>query len=390
VSAALAQTTLSDIPLFSATNVPANLMLALSVEFPTGTVAAYTDNKIPLVFTDSSGNIQIQACGGHVGGYGVCYFPAMHYLGYFDYAKCYDYDSTKKYFVPFGSRPSGTNPTPPDCTGHWSGNMLNWASMTALDEFRQTLTGGYRVIDQAGLTVLQRSRQTAQGSASNCPSKHLDATDNVNPSSVVGDSTFNAATDIFIRSHNGSTELIDGSGNRGVFIEVADNAGFVNDPSNGSNDVLYYARAQVCVPGLLEPNCNSAHAAKDYPGAGTYDKPEGLIQQNYQRIRVGATGYLYAFGEGHPNGVLRALLHDNGPTTYNGFGARQPNTSTSNPGGEEEWDPSSGIFTANPDPTSASASSVSLSGAINYLNQFGLNEPGYETQDTLAELYWAT
>jgi len=340
--AAHAATPLSDLPLYSASNVPANLMLALSVEFPTGNVAAYTDT--------------------------AGYKSSSTYLGYFDPKKCYDYDSTKNYFVPVALL--GTSACAKTTkAAHWSGNMLNWASMTALDEFRQALTGGYRVIDEAnGVTVLQRSRRTSQGSNSNFPTKHLSASANVAPSTVVGDSTLAAASDVYIRSVNASnppTEL--GSGkDKGVFIEVSNNANFTDGGGNsGKTSTVYYARVQVCVPGMLESNCNSAHATSDYPGAGKYNKPEGLIQQNANRIRVGASGYVFNNGGNHPNGLVRALLRDNGPTSYNGFGARQDNPN-------KEWDKDTGVFVANPDPTSASASGVTNSGAINYLNQFGL------------------
>ena len=373
-----AQTTLSNIPVFSAFSVPANLMLALSVEFPTGNVAAYTDNKIPLVYTDSDGTTHTIACAGPVSGFGVCYFPLMRYLGYFDNAKCYTYHldlvPANSYFVPAGSADDG-------CVGRWSGNMLNWASMTTLDEFRLTLTGGNRVFDTTALTVLQRSRQTGQGGAGNFPNKQLGATVNVAPLSVIGALPFSAASNVYIRSRNGGTELTNGT-DKGVFIEFSDNSSFANAPP-GKNSTLYYARVQVCVPSMLEDNCNSAHAVSDYPNAGNYNKPDGLIQRHANQIRVGASGYLYAFGAGHPNGTLRALLRDNGPTKYNGLGARQPNPNA-------EWDGGTGAFIKNPDPTVATASGVPNSGAINYANQFGYNEPGYETQDTLAELYWAT
>src|SRR5579875_246377 len=79
-----ADTKLSNLPLYSASNVPANLMLALSVEFPTGTVAAYTDNAGVALVTGSTS----YSCSGKVNDsgatFGVCYFPAMNYLGYFD------------------------------------------------------------------------------------------------------------------------------------------------------------------------------------------------------------------------------------------------------------------------------------------------------------------
>ncbi len=446
---ASAQTVLSDIPLFSASNVPANLMLALSVEWPTGVVAAYTDAAIPLVYTNSAGVTQQIYCGGlnsSNNNRGYCYSSSMNYLGYFDYNKCYTYSTTtwpytttswpqatSPYYtttnpnngtIPYGVFvPSGTNRSNgsecPTGKNLWSGNMLNWATMTKLDEFRQSLTGGYRIVDTASMTILQRARNTAQGGSGSPPTRQIGSG---NPScttpsgyagcaaanssalipTVIGDATFASAKNVYLRSNNGGTELTNGSAaaDRGVFIQIADNTCFLNQTSNSTcgtasanHMVQYYVRVQVCVSGALESNCNSAHASTDYPGAGAYDKPEGLIQQNYQRIRVGVAAYVRSSGVSQPNGMLRALLHDNGPTTYNGFGVRQSNTSTSALGGQTEWDGISGgntgVFTANPDPNSASASKVTASGAINYLNQFGLIESSYESNDTLAELYWS-
>lgn len=429
-------TPLADSPLYTINNVPANLMLMLSVEFPTANVAAYTDAKIDQFYTDSTNTVRKLYCNGYnSAGYGDCYSPTMNYLGYFDYTKCYTYtltngpsDTTSGYFTPVNSGGPVCGPN------YWSGNMLNWASMTALDEFRKTLSGGYRVVttdstapaidingDTVGLTVLERARRSSQGSSGNFRTKQIGsgnptcttpagmgysgcAAATMAPSTVIGDPAFKNAANVYIRSVNGGTELSYGS-DRGVFMEIADNSCFVKGNtscggvSRTYNDKLYYVRVEVCVPGMLESNCNSAHAKSDYPGAGSYNKPEGLIQQNYTRIRVGATGYLVAYGAGHPNGVVRALLRDNGPTQYNGSGPR-----TSNP--NAEWDKTTGIFTSNPDPDEVTASipcgsssgcvapgdstSGASSGTINYLNQFGLSEPGYETQDTIADLYWAT
>lgn len=336
---ARAQTVLSDVPVFSASTVPANLLLALSVEFPTGTVAAYTD---------ASG-----------------FASASAYLGYFDSAKCYSYQADavvplNNYFVPAGAI-GGTG-----CPAtQWSGNLLNWASMTALDEFRQTLTGGMRVVDMAGLTVLQRSRQTAQGSAGNFPTKSVAA-----PAGLVA--TPFAAGAVWMRTHNGGTELTSGT-DRGVFLEVSNNSGF--NTGSGNISRLFYARVKVCDSSAgLEANCTRY---------GTGYKPEGLIQQNANRIRVGAVGYYNRNGTTQPNGVLRAPVRDVGPTSYNGFAARTANSFA-------EWDGSTGVFTTNPDPASATAWGVPNSGAINYLNKFGYASPtGYMTYDTISELYWA-
>ncbi|GGA38306.1 pilus assembly protein [Dyella nitratireducens] len=350
-----AATTLADTPVYSTSNVPANLMLSLSVEYPTGTVGAYTD---------SSG-----------------YSASTTYLGYFDSAKCYDYNNNTGagYFVP-------VNSTGPVCSGHWSGNMLNWALMTSLDEFRQALTGGNRSVDNATTTVLKRSNlNAAQSTLKNFPDKTIGAsvngsTANVSPSTVIGDSNYSSLSTVYLRSYaQGSTFVI------------SNNSAFSNSGVTGNvNNVAttYNAQVQVCVAGMLESNCNSAHNTTDYIGAGVYNKPDGLIQQNFTKIRVGAAGYGFLFGNASPNGVVRALLHDNGPTAYNGYGARTSNKYA-------EWDPSSGIFYQNPDAadktyaTAPGNIAFTDSGAINYLNKFGYNG-NYEQYDTVGDLYWST
>ncbi len=345
-----ATTVLSNNPLYSASNVPANLMLALSIEFPTATVAAYKGTND--------------------------YSASTAYLGYFDNTKCYSYSSSG-YFVP-------ANTSGPVCAGnYWSGNMLNWATMAGLDEFRQALTGGNRTIDTTSNTVLLRSNLTQQGSYStNFPDKQIGSSVNVSPSTVIGDSVLQSASNVYIRS-----------GGMGTTFLVSNNSGF---PNIGIGCALgnltsctktYNAQVQVCVTGMLESNCNSAHATTDYPNAGVYNKPDGLIQQNYTKIRVGASAYAFINGNSKPNGVVRALLRDNGPTVYNGNAARTTNANT-------EWDPSTGIFTVNPDPadtvgTAPGGGNATKTGAINYLNQFGSNA-NYETYDTVGELYWAT
>jgi len=389
-------TPLSDVPLYSASNVPANLLLALSVEWPTGVVAAYTDAKLPLVYVDESGARRSIPCSGLNAGWGACYFPAMNYLGYFDYDKCYDYDGTKQYFVPIGT--SRTH----ECEGHWSGNLLNWATMTKLDEFRQVLTGGFRSTDRTDLTVLERARNTGQGGLNSPPPKAVGAAFNVRASTAIGDARLLTSGAVYLRSNPASGELTNCTDpkaaascsvtDRGIFLQAADNPCFIEGTGKADGQCIgtlhmsqYYVRVQVCVPGMLESNCNAAHAPSDYPGAGQYNKPEGLIQTSHQRMRVGVAAYEHGDGTGQANGALRALLRDNGPTIYNGMAPRSANPTT-------EWSSSTGIFVTNPAPTDTAISATSAppesSGAINFLNQFGRVEPKYEVKDNVSELYY--
>lgn len=82
------------------------------------------------------------------------YNPAIDYYGYFDSHKCYTYVNTSgnlnKRFEPSSAAPNKT------CSGTWSGDWLNWATMTRMDLLRKVLYGGYRSIDNSTLTVLKR------------------------------------------------------------------------------------------------------------------------------------------------------------------------------------------------------------------------------------------
>lgn len=136
--------TLADAPLYLQLAVPPNVLFALSVEYPTANSAAYI----------GSNN----------------YADTTEYLGIFDPRKCYSYSTSDAYFSPV-SYASGTNGSGHQCTGNWSGNFLNWVSMTGLDEFRWAMTGGNRYLDTSSLTVLERTYQSGQGGTSNFPNK---------------------------------------------------------------------------------------------------------------------------------------------------------------------------------------------------------------------------
>ncbi|WP_295552247.1 PilC/PilY family type IV pilus protein [uncultured Pseudacidovorax sp.] len=138
---------LADQPVFSNSTAAGNLALALSVEWPTASRTAHTDN----------------------------YTNTAAFLGYFDTEKCYRYvqDTTanttaggivipagygdQSYFTPIGL---ATNRT---CSGAWSGNFLNWATTAAIDPFRWAMTGGRRVVDTATTTILEKGWHSGQG-----------------------------------------------------------------------------------------------------------------------------------------------------------------------------------------------------------------------------------
>ena len=84
------------------------------------------------------------------------YTNSITYFGYFQADVCYSYYDDV--FVP-----SDLQNTPfycDDVSGDWSGNFLNWVSMTRMDIVRKVLYGGKRVkqtVNGAATTVLERA-----------------------------------------------------------------------------------------------------------------------------------------------------------------------------------------------------------------------------------------
>lgn len=114
-----------------------NIALALSVEFPTVGAAYRTAN----------------------------YDHAITYLGYFDPTGCYTYKDlttgaplSGEYFYRTGAvDASGYCETVSSGGGRYSGNALNYITTSSIDLLRYALTGGNRVVDAAGVTVLERA-----------------------------------------------------------------------------------------------------------------------------------------------------------------------------------------------------------------------------------------
>lgn len=77
------------------------------------------------------------------------YKHSFNYYGYFDTNKCYSYGSGV--FTPVSVTSTKY------CSGNWSGNFLNWATMARIDVVRKVLYGGYRSTDTATETVLERT-----------------------------------------------------------------------------------------------------------------------------------------------------------------------------------------------------------------------------------------
>ncbi len=81
----------------------------------------------------------------------IGYNPDIDYYGYFDCYKCYSYNTTGRRFEPSSTTPDKK------CSGAWSGDFLNYLTMSRMDCLRKVLYGGYRSTDTATETVLERA-----------------------------------------------------------------------------------------------------------------------------------------------------------------------------------------------------------------------------------------
>ncbi|WP_313928260.1 PilC/PilY family type IV pilus protein [Pseudoxanthomonas sp.] len=354
-------------PLYLGSDVPGNLALVPSVEFPTAISRANLDND---------------------------YTVARTYVGYFDPAKCYGYQysatEAERHFYPV--RVVGDGHVCGNA-GEWSGNFMNWAATQTIDPFRKALTGGYRVQDTPTETWVEKAIGD-RDNTSNFP--RYDITNAALPNATP------------VRWGNNIKMRIDGLGNKMRFTTSGDrdnpgarlvpydpathpldtsNVTVAGNPVPG-DQVIYEVsvRVKVCDAAVgLESNC--VRYSQGY-------KPEGLIQEYSDRIRYSIFGY-QNFSNGYPNidgGILRAQQKFVGPQTHYPDQGVMTNAA-------REWDPITGVLYRNPDAADATATTAAVgatypivdSGVINYLNKFGQMNTGrnIKSYDNVSELYYA-
>ena len=384
--AAHADINLADKPLFSSVSVPGNLILALSVEWPTATTPAYPST--------------------------TAYSSSSTFLGYFDPAKCYQYvaintgttsspDYSTSYFTPMGAASSHA------CSSSsslplWSGNYLNWAAMQTLDTFRWVLTGGYRSVDSSSSTVLTKTYAAQDSSVmpqKTVASASLDGATPFTAAKWTSGATTrlrNLGSRMWITSSaTGSSSLVAGTATSGAVAYTGQNSYVSNSSSSYAAPATtyeLYISVKVCDSstgsGGVEDNCVLY---------GSNYKPEGLMQTYSSKLRYSAFGYYNHSGttsQQRDGGVMRARMKYIGP-------ARPVPGSTSVTNSNAEWSSSTGIMAVNPDSDDASAtqtlasnagwSSVTIanSGVMNYLNKFGYSAKSYKSKDPVSELYYA-
>jgi Tfp pilus tip-associated adhesin PilY1 len=366
------------IPPFVSAAAPPNVMVMVSVETPMqgalhpdvtcGYTAGVYGCTTPACMTTDAGGRYISNC----------YDNTKNYSGYFNPAKCYSYASST--FTVSGNASSH------QCSGNWSGNFLNWATMTALDGFRGALTGGNRSTDTNSSTILLAARETLNTDSANrrlghswFPLKRLSTNTNLY-------TPYAAGTTIYIGRHANGFSVCSSSdcrvnANGGSFTK--------GNPQTGTTTnvtAAFTLNITACASGNLEPNCVY------YPSSGYY-KPEGLIQQYETKMRFGLISYSSDNSAQRNGGIIRSnvkwvsrtipygMLYHTDATTAAPVECTTA-TGCTNPVAEVQ--DTNGTFIADPD---AFGGSYTNSGVINYINKFGYAN-GYKSYDPVGEMYY--
>lgn len=237
----------------------------------------------------------------------ITYNHNIDYYGYFDAYKCYSYSSGV--FEPVSV--SATK----YCTagsGNWSGNFLNWASMTRIDTVRKVLYGGLRSTDTSSQTILERAYlpSDAHSFAKYFQAASTTEMSQLTPFAVseitICNTTYSSNGDSetrtdppLLRVANGNFALWaaneryqchwknkgelesnifnspNGNTNNGNYTPITGLAASANNPSwttHRLGDGDYIARVEACVSGLI-----GTEKCKTYPSLNR--KPIGLLQE---------------------------------------------------------------------------------------------------------------
>lgn len=274
------------------------------------------------------------------------YKNSYNYYGYFDSEKCYTYSNNR--FEPSRKVNNVGYCNYGGTTNEWSGNFLNWSSMTRMDSIRKILYGGLRSTDTEGVTVLERAYlpHDAHAFAKYYNGRDLsDLTPFNDATAVPRGLTGTSATGITIcnTTPSGSAKVSQSVTSAPLLRVAKGNYTFwasnerwqcrwkseksVNNGNNpadtgvhaytnapedthklgtGSAAGEYNAHIQVCVTGLEESNCYV------YPSGNK--KPQGLLQE-FGEIRGGASVAKINFGlmtgsynKNKSGGVLRKTV----------------------------------------------------------------------------------
>ncbi len=331
-------------------------------------------------------------CPGRVSNLSVCYTADEEYIGYFDPDKCYEYvtssgsiydgtpyvanailqsatgpdlvnNQTTDYFRPVGPSTGHT------CSGNqFSGNFMNWSTMTALDEFRYAMTGGARLVDTVGATAQTLLTRTHRYGDWAFAMKVIED----GGISTGGETFTNSPSDVTPFSSSGLI-IVNHNGNNGNRVLFRDDTG----ASIAELNVI----VEVCNDTVdIEENC-----VEYTNGTDTWYKPEGVLQQNSLNMRYALTSYAAQNGNARNGGVLRSNAKYIGYLRPILEGGLEVNPGAEvNEFGQYVFHPDSATLVANGEDISG----VNNSGILNYINSFGLGPNRYKGNDPVSELYY--
>lgn len=282
---------ISQLPLFLTSAVDPRVMLLMSNDHQLY-IKAYTD------YSDLNDDGVIDST----------YNDSISYYGYFDSNKCYEYSSSR--FQPT-ELAEGDNLH--ECPGSdWSGNFLNWASMTRMDIIRKVLYGGYRSTDTESLTILERTllprdvhsfAKVFTASSGTEMQKYTPYTETSISLCSLTQASSGDSKDINTSSNPPLLRIAEGQWPQWAAAEVTQcqwGNGQVQPDSSDDQLAQLNVRVEVCASGLEENNC------KLYPNDNR--KPVGILQRfskggGYHPIRFGLmTG---SYQKNKSGGVLR-------------------------------------------------------------------------------------
>lgn len=246
----------------------------------------------------------------------VTYKNSYAYYGYFDPDLCYRYSTQQGRFEPVAGALTHQCNGPQQASGTWSGNFLNWASMTRMDLLRRVLYGGRRLVDSPSETVLERALippdQHAFAKVFAPPGGatevaryapyHQDAISLCNVTEATGGESQTIDTSIappLVKVAMGRWPLWALGSVSQVDVPCAFRAADALAPVAPLGGEVLHARVLACADGLDEANC------KRYPAELSVAKPVGLLQRygDHRLLRFAMiTG---SYGKSLSGGVLR-------------------------------------------------------------------------------------
>lgn len=371
-------------PVTTLENVTPQVMLAMSRDHQYF-LKAYND----YTDLDDSGTVEQDE---------TTYNNSFEYYGYFDPDKCYSYDRQNfpggGFIEHFEPKAFAVNYYCDTVAGEWSGNFMNWATMTRMDIIRKMMYGGRRYEDRDSHTILERALLPTDAHSF---AKYYNGDDieKLTPFTGVKTDTTNGGDADGIDDqdegiticnttrpkNSGSSQttterplarIVEGNFKLWAanerwqcrFDKNARNANnpaasgiFADDdePNSGSDGLTnggygpdFELHILACVPGLISSNDDNENC-KQYPD-GNY-KPRGLVQEYGEDGRIDFGMFTGTFDNHVKGGVLRKNIG----------------------GLDDEINPDDGTFKADPN------SAVPAVGIMRTLDKFRIY--GYDYQD---------